>query len=300
MAKLLAAEALKPPNAFKPKKALVFFNAKAGQVVDADGEKLIAALTELGVEQCTMVGPEKLDERLLQRAKRFDVVIVLGGDGTARSVAELAPRDGPPLILLPGGTLNILPHALYGDLSWRDALKAAFERGVPMHLPLGRANGHAFYIAAIFGAPTLLARAREAVREGNYLTALRRFRHAAARMFSHKINGRTGEKKRFSKVDAVGVLLPSYSGELEGEGLEWVRLNTDGLVDFARVGLRGLSDAWRADASIRIDVTKSGEVKSTGIIPATLDGEPHTFLGYVKITYARRGPNVIAVRTPHD
>ncbi len=289
--------ALKPPNAFKPKKALVLFNAQAGQVVDAVGEKLIAALTELGVEQCTMVGPEKLGERLLQRAKRFDVVIVLGGDGTAKSVAELAPLDGPPLILLPGGTLNILPHALYGDLSWPDALNAAFDRGVPMRLPFGRANGHAFYIAAIFGAPTLLARAREAVREGRYVTALRRFRHAAARMFSHKIHGRTGEKKRFSKVDAVGVLLPSYSGELEGEGLEWVRLNTDGLVDFARVGLRGLSDAWRADASIRIDVTKSGEIKSTGIIPATLDGEPHTFLGYAKITYARRGPNVIAVKT---
>jgi diacylglycerol kinase family enzyme len=301
MTKLLAAEApLKPPNAFQPKKALVLFNAKAGHIVDADGDKLIAALTELGVEQCTVVGPEKLDKKLLQRAKRFDVVIVLGGDGTAKNVAELAPRDGAPLILLPGGTLNILPHALYGDLSWPDALKAAFESGVPMRLPFGRANGHAFYIAAIFGAPTLLARAREAVRDGHYLTALRRLRHAAARMFSHKIHGRTGEKKRFSKVDALGVLLPSYSGELEGEGLEWVRLNTEGLADLARVGLRGLSDAWRDDASIRIDVTKSGEIKSTGIIPATLDGEPHTFLGHVKITYERRGPNVIAVKTPLD
>jgi hypothetical protein len=73
MTKLLAAEApIKPPNAFQPKKALVLFNAKAGHVVDADGDKLIAALTELGVEQCTMVGPEKLDKKLLQRAKRFD------------------------------------------------------------------------------------------------------------------------------------------------------------------------------------------------------------------------------------
>jgi hypothetical protein len=296
MSTLLAAEAPeRPPNTLKAKSALVLFNAKAGSVCEADREKLMAALTELGVERVELVNPERLNKKLLQRAKQFDVFVVLGGDGTAKCVAELAPRDGPPLILLPGGTLNILPHALYGDVAWPEALKAAFERGKPTRLPLGRANGHAFFISAIFGAPTLLARAREAVREGNYLVAWRRFRHATARMFSHKISGRTAEKKRFSNVDALGVLLPSFSGDLEGKDLEWVRLSTERLVDLARVSLRGLSDAWREDPSIKIDITRSGVVRSTGIIPATLDGEPKTFLGEVKVTYERRGPSVIAV-----
>lgn len=278
--------------------ALVLFNAKAGSVSPGDGEKLEAAFKEHGIEKYAMVGPEKISKGLLQRAKQFDVVIVLGGDGTAKAVAELAPRDGPPLILLPGGTLNILPHTLYGNVAWPVALKDALERGAPIRLPLGRANGHAFYIAAIFGAPTLLARAREAVREGKYLTAMRRFNHAAARMFSHKVRGRTGVKGHFQKADAVGVLLPSFSGEIEGKEMEWVRLTTERLVDFARVSLRGLSDAWRDDPSIEIDITQTGEIRSAGIIPATLDGEPKTFMGEIKITYERKGPCVIAVEQP--
>jgi hypothetical protein len=295
---LLAAEAPStPPIPVGDRSALILFNPKAGSVTEADREKLIAAVGEAGVTKYAMFGPEKLSKALLQRAKQFDMLIVLGGDGTAKAVAELAPRDGPPLILLPGGTLNILPHALYGNVPWQEALKSALERGYVTHLPMGRANGHAFYIAAIFGAPTLLALAREAVREGKYLTAVRRLRHAVARMFSHKVRGRTG-KGRFQKADAVGVLLPSFSGVIEGNEMEWVRLTTDRLVDFARVSLRGLSDAWRDDPSIEIDITQKGEIVSSGFIPATLDGEPKTFLSQVKITYERKGPCVIAVEQP--
>lgn len=299
MSTLLAAEApSRSPLPDGNRKAFVLFNAKAGSVTEGDRQKLVDALAEHGITHYALFGPEKLSKALLNRAKRFDVLIVLGGDGTAKAVAELAPRDGPPLILLPGGTLNILPHALYGNVPWPEALKAALERGHVTHLPMGRANGHAFYIAAIFGAPTLLARAREAVREGKYLTAIRRFHHAAARMFSHKVRGRTGGKGRFQKADAVGVLLPSFSGEIEGKEMEWVRLTTDRLVDFARVSLRGLTDAWRDDPSIEIDIFTSGEIVSTGFIPATLDGEPKTFLSQVKITYERKGPCVIAVEQP--
>src|SRR5262245_10700724 len=82
-------------------KALVFFNAKAGSVAPGDQDKLIEALKEAGIDKYALVGPEKLSRKLLQRARDFDVIIVLGGDGTARAVADLAPRDGPPMILLP-------------------------------------------------------------------------------------------------------------------------------------------------------------------------------------------------------
>src|ERR1700722_14013349 len=53
-----------------------------------------------------------------------DLLLVLAGDGTARLAAELCGPDGPPLAPLPGGTLNMLPHALYGMTPWRVALEA--------------------------------------------------------------------------------------------------------------------------------------------------------------------------------
>src|SRR5215813_11315186 len=149
------------PSTFK--RALIFFNEKAGSVTSADSDRLIDAVKAAGFEQFALLGPEKMSPSLFARAVDFDVMIVLGGDGTARAAAELTPRNGPPLILLPGGTLNVLPQALYGPLTWPDALAAALERGVIKRMPIGRANNSTFFVAAMFGAPTLLARAREAV-----------------------------------------------------------------------------------------------------------------------------------------
>src|SRR5689334_11986512 len=92
------------------KKALILFNEKAGSVSASDSDKLIEAVKAAGIEKFALLGPEKMTPSLFARAKDFDVMIVLGGDGTARAAAELMPRDGPPLILLPGGTLNVLPR----------------------------------------------------------------------------------------------------------------------------------------------------------------------------------------------
>jgi diacylglycerol kinase family enzyme len=275
-------------------KALILFNEKAGGVSGADRDKLVAAVTAAGVEQYNFVTAEKMSRRLFHRARDFDVLIVLGGDGTARAAAELAPRDGPPLVLLPGGTLNILPRALYGELSWADALTAALERGVIKRLTAGRANGEAFYVAALFGAPTLLARAREAVREGRLFAAVRRLRVFIKRSFSHSLRARP-DAEPLSKGEGFGVLCPSFSGAVEGEYLEWVRLDAKGILDLARVGVRTLNEGWRNDPAVEISQCRTGDILSHGIIPATLDGEPRTYISRVRVAYDPRGPRVIAL-----
>ena len=279
--------------------ALVLFNPKAGSVNPGDGEKLTEAIRAAGIEKFALIGPEKLSKQLLERAKKYDVIIVLGGDGTAKSVAELAPRDGPPLILLPGGTLNVLPRALYGELAWPEALTEALTRGEVVRLPMGKANGKPFFVAAIFGAPTLFARAREAAREGAYLKALRRFRHFTQLAFSRKLHARPDQKPR-QDAAAIGILCPSFSGEVEGKGLEWVRLDASRLVDLARVSLRALSNSWRDDDSIEIALCQKGEITSNGVIPAVLDGEPETFVSKVKVVYDPKGPRVITLPSDKD
>src|SRR5262245_17265547 len=190
-------------------KALVCFNEKAGGVTAADRGRLVDMLAAAGIDHYALVDAHRLSRRLLQRAKDYDVIIVLGGDGTARTAAKLAPHDGPPLMLLPGGTLNILPKALCGELAWPEALAAALERGVVKRLPVGRANGHAFYVAALFGSTTMLVHAREAVREGKPLTAWVRLRVALRRSFNRSLRERAGQA-HMRRVEAVGVLLPSF------------------------------------------------------------------------------------------
>ena len=251
-------------------------------------------LKAAGVEQFAIVDATRMSKQLFQRAKQFDVIIVLGGDGTARFAAGLAPRNGPPMVLLPGGTLNILPKALYGERTWPDALAAVLERGVERRLPVGRANGEAFYVAGLFGPTTLLALARESVREGKPLKALQRLRHALNRSFSRSIRARAGEGK-MRKAEGIGVLCPSFSGGIESKHLEWVRLDAKHLLDLARVSLRAITADWRNDSTVEVSKCETGDIYSQGIIPATLDGEPRTFISYVRITFDKRGPKVLAV-----
>lgn len=292
-----ATRARKRPVPEEGAKALIVFNEKAGSVSAGDHEKLVEAVTAAGVSQYVLISPDKLTKKLLERAKDFDVVIVLGGDGTARAAAELAPRNGPPLILLPGGTLNILPKALYGDLAWPEALAAALERGVVKRLPLGRANGEAFYVAALFGGTTQLVHVREAVREGKPLTAWRRFRVAWKRSFNQSLRARKG-RDRMTRIEAVGVLLPSFSGGLEADDLEWVNLDARHVFDLARVSLRAITAGWRDDPAVEIGRTKTGDVDAAfGYVHATLDGEPRRFYSRVHIKYDGNGPRVIALET---
>jgi diacylglycerol kinase family enzyme len=289
LAETALAERGRPP--LQRRKALVLFNAKAGGVTEDDGARLAELVGDAFAEH-EFVGVEDLSRLMFRR--NVDAIIVLGGDGTARAVAEFAPRDAPPLILLPGGTLNVLPRALYGERAWPEALAAALERGKVKRLAFGRANGEPFFVAAVFGAPTLLARAREAVREGKYLRAARRLRHYAQRAVTYPLRARpTGSRMR--KAKAVGVLCPSFSGAVEGEDLEWVRLDASGIGDLLRLGLRAFGEGWRTDPAIDLRRCRSGDIVSLGLIPATLDGEPKTFVSRVRISFERKGPRVIAL-----
>lgn len=275
-------------------RAFVLLNEKAGSVGPGDHDKLILALADAGIAYHEILSAEHVTKNALARAKSFDVLIVLGGDGTARSAAELAPRDGPPLILLPGGTLNILPRALYGELAWPEALSAALERGEVTRLTAGRANGEPFYVAALFGAPTLMAKAREAMRAGRPLAAWRRFRHAIKRSFARGLRARR-DNDAMRKAEAIGVLCPAFSGGIKADSLEWVALDARHLLDLARVSLRALTTSWRNDPSIEIGECRSSDIISLGVIPSTLDGEPRTFFHRVRVTYDPKGPRVIAL-----
>ncbi len=74
-----------------------------------------------------------------------DVVVVMAGDGTARAAARLCGPDGPPLIVLPGGTMNVLSHALYGVTPWRETLQAVLESGAERTVSGGVVGGRPYW-----------------------------------------------------------------------------------------------------------------------------------------------------------
>lgn len=203
-----------------------------------------------------------------------DLVIVLAGDGTARAAAELAGPHGPLLAPLPGGTMNMLPHAIYGVRPWQAALEEILEHGAVRNVGGGQINGHSFYVAAILGSPALFAEAREAVRHGQVFEALRRARWAARQAFSGRLRFDFDKGPR-GKAAAVTLLCPLISSVLSDDekALEAAALDVNSALDVFKLAYTAAVRDWREDPAVRVGLCRHGQVWASGQIPAILDGE---------------------------
>jgi hypothetical protein len=123
--------------------------------------------------------------------------------------------------------MNMLARALYGNLSWEDALNKILTAPQQRCFPEGRVAGKQFFIAAIVDAPTLWTDARESVRERDIGNAIEKGTVALQSMFEMKVQylmsaGMKGE------AEAVAVICPLISEKmtdseqaLEAAPLKW-------------------------------------------------------------------------------
>ena len=88
-------------------------------------EKLHPFLDLDVVETKKHMDANKLARRALE--KRYDHVIVAGGDGTVREVAEVLANSGMSLGIIPLGTANALATSVYGELSRFDSINVACQ-----------------------------------------------------------------------------------------------------------------------------------------------------------------------------
>ena len=215
-----------------------------------------------------------------------DLLIVLAGDGTARQAARLCGPDGPLLAILPGGTLNILSHALYGDHPWPETLRAILESGVERKLSGGVVAGRPFYVAAVLGSPALWAPVREAVRRVEFATAWRRGRSALSRAFSGKLRFESDRQPTW-KTTGLGLICPLVSRALDDHepALEAALLDQQGIAEVFRLGMYHLLGDWRADPGVVTAPCRRGRAWARRRIPATLDGESFLLERSVEITF---------------
>jgi len=227
-----------------------------------------------------------------------DVVIVLAGDGTAALAARLAGPAGPPIIPLPGGTMNMLPHALYGPLGWSAALDLALEHGHPRWVSGGMVNEEPFYVAAILGAPALWARAREAMRKGRLDLAIARARTAIGRAFTGPLTYALGDGTEGS-AEALALFTPLVSRRLTDQPLlEAAALDVRNAAQVFRLGLNALAGDWRDDPAVAVHLTPSAMARARGSIPAILDGEPVRLPSEVSVTFIPRAFRAFAPDPP--
>ncbi len=260
-------------------KTIALVNPAAGSVPEDGLEHMSEALKEAGVHDADIVilDPEDCQSQLTGIADASpDLMIVWGGDGTLRSAMSLAGQRTSNLLLLPGGTMNMLTKAIHGDLPWQDILKNVLTSPQRRTIPAGKANDHLFYCAMIAGAPVKLAEAREAVRRGDVVKAAVEARSALEAMESLHLEARFrngyDSSGRLPHTNMIAALVGPLS---RGGGMEIAALS-----DLTTGGTLGLmwssivSD-WRLADNVEIINADrmTIEAEEDEDIPILVDGE---------------------------
>ncbi|MGW5054079.1 diacylglycerol/lipid kinase family protein [Actinokineospora sp. NPDC004072] len=123
----------------------------AGRVADAVAGKLRAVVDDLAVVSAATVAES---HALMRRARDagLDLVVVLGGDGSAHQGVQFCAEHEVAIAVVPAGTGNDLVRALGGPtepLAAADALVAALERGSSSKLDLGRVDGGPWFATVL-------------------------------------------------------------------------------------------------------------------------------------------------------
>ena len=268
-------------------------NPASGSVGPGAAEMLESIVAEFGLAmRVADAQPKQIPSAVHAAiAAKPDLVIILAGDGTARLAAELAGPEGPLIAPLPGGTMNMLPHALYGNVTWPNALRAALTEGVARPVSGGAIGDQSFYVAAILGSPALWADAREAVRFGRLGLAVAKTRRAIAHAFASGVRFSLDGGAR-EKAEALTLICPLISrATVDETALEAIALDPHNAGEALRLGLRTLfADVigdWRVDPAVRVAHCQHGQAWTRGRLPALLDGEPHWLDSPAEIRFKR-------------
>ena len=285
------------------RKIEVLVNPLAGHVGPGAAADADAIIREFGLEpRVRAPAAEDLARELAEAvAAAPDLLIVLAGDGTARAAASLCGAQGPLLAPLAGGTMNMLPHALYGPKPWRAALREMLELGVERPVSGGQANGVGFYVAAILGPPALWAEAREAARLRRPALAWRKAKVAWARAFRNHVTFRL-DGARPEHAEALSLICPMVSRAVPDDEprLEAAALCPGNPAGAMRLGLHALLGQilgdWRQDPAVRVAHPLYGVVRADrGHVHAILDGEPMRLgrrveFGFIPVAFRALAP----------
>ena len=287
------------PNAIRLSELKVgaIINTSSGGYDSESEQKMLSILKRAGVVEPKMWcgGADHMEPSFADAAEqRLEVFIVLGGDGTIRTAAQACAEKRPYLIPLPGGTMNMLPRALYGDVSWEDALKNALTAPSVKVLSGGRIADKHFFIAAIVGAPALWVEPREAMREGDIVEAIKKGSVAFRKMFEAKVQYYISEETK-GEAEAVALICPLISEEMSDweQALEAAVIDVESAAEVIGLASTAAFGKWRDDRNIFLTKTKRVSVQSSKDIPATLDGETVNLGRSAEIDFVSSAVNVI-------
>jgi diacylglycerol kinase family enzyme len=282
-------------------KVRAIINTSSGGCDSGSEAEMLHILKSAGVNNCkTWCGESRQIERAFAEAvaEKPGILAVLGGDGTIRTAAEACTGTDTYLLPLPGGTLNMLPRALYGDLSWQEALKSTLAAPSKKALSAGRIGDELFFVAAVIGAPGLWMEARESIREREFGDAVEKSAVALRAMFETKIRYSISSQA-CGEADVIAVICPLVSEEMSDseQALEAAAIEVENARKLLGLATAAAFGRWRDNESVTLTKTHNVVVQSDTDIPIFLDGERVQTGKTADITFVPRAVNVVVPKS---
>jgi len=248
-----------------------------------------------------LVDPSSLSETLAAvKNDGTDLLVIYGGDGTCKSGAIAAREADIPLVALPGGTMNILPKTLYGTDDWQAALELALLQKEPRWQAAGNINEHIFFCGAIFGDPVVMSEARESLRDGDVLDAVRQLPHimtaiAHGDSFEFKIDGDIFD----TDSNGLQICCPHMTtGATTSNAFEIASVPQLSMSQIFGIGARALTQDWRDSIHVKTAFAQHVEITGQGAFNILLDGESEQVMCPITIKLEQEGVLVLAPNLP--
>ncbi|OYX51763.1 MAG: hypothetical protein B7Y90_00095 [Alphaproteobacteria bacterium 32-64-14] len=278
-------------------KTIALFNPKSGSVPPDARERLTAVLQEAGHGGAELVEVDTSDPdaQLRDLAKQSpDLFVVWGGDGTLRCALTTIGAVTPNLLLLPGGTMNLLPNVLHGQKPWDEVLRAVIKSPRRHTLPAGEVNGQRFYCAMLAGAPARFAEARESLRRGDLGKAAAEAGAALDTLNKLHLDARYASGYSFANeqlptTSVIGAVIGPLTKA--GSGMEVAALSNPTAGAALNVLWTSFFTDWRNSPDVHVAPATLLEIASAEgeEIPVIADGEATEPDQRVRVTFVENG-----------
>jgi len=208
-------------------------NPRSGSY-DADlVEAIKARFVEAGapVARVIALGDEELPDRAAVDSAGVDRIMILTGDGTISALATMLEGWDGELLVLPGGTMNLLARALHGEadaLGIVGGVIAGTARAVTV--PVVASEGFVAYAGVVAGPTSTWGDVREDMRNLDLAALAESVPRALSATLAENEIAMEGHEERYTAVylepaetgiRAFGILA-DHVGQLAAYGWAWV------------------------------------------------------------------------------
>jgi hypothetical protein len=246
----------------------IITNPASGSTSPAGCARVVNLLEEAGgkIVGSTDFPAQPLPDAAALDAAQVDTLVLFAGDGTINAaVCALAAWPGA-ILILPGGTMNLLAHALHGANDVAAIIAAAARDNRRVALPFAEAGPHRAFVGLIVGPAAHWVRAREAIRAGQARRLVAAARNAWRRTFARgiRLSGAPGLRDRYQAV----LVHPTGSGLVLGaiDARDWRSIAT--------LGWEWLTGDWMAARAVSTGAVDRFAVAGHWPVLALFDGEP--------------------------